>query len=44
MYSRDISKKVHASYYLKATKGKFTGCVAPHSSGFFSLIVPSLKR
>ena len=29
MYSRDISKKVHASYYLKATKGKFTGCVAP---------------
>lgn len=29
MYSRDISKKVHASYYLKATKGDFTGCVAP---------------
>lgn len=29
MYSRDISKKVHASYYLKATKGQFTGCVAP---------------
>ena len=29
MYSRDISKKVHASYYLKATKGQFTGVVAP---------------
>ena len=29
MYSRDISKKIHASYYLKATKGDFTGCVAP---------------
>lgn len=29
MYSKDISKKVHASYYLKATKGEFTGCVAP---------------
>lgn len=29
MYSRDISKKVHASYYLKATRGDFTGCVAP---------------
>ncbi len=29
MYSLDISKKVHASYYLKATKGDFTGCVAP---------------
>jgi len=29
MYSKDISKKVHASYYLKATKGKFTGCIAP---------------
>ncbi len=29
MYSKDISKKVHASYYLKATKGMFTGCVAP---------------
>ncbi len=29
MYSRDISKKVHASYYLKATRGQFTGCVAP---------------
>ena len=29
MYSRDISKKVHASYHLKATKGDFTGCVAP---------------
>ncbi len=28
-YSRDISKKVHASYYLKATRGDFTGCVAP---------------
>lgn len=32
MYSRDISKKVHASYYLKATKGKFTGCVAPSAT------------
>lgn len=29
MYSRDISKKVHASYHLKAQKGEFTGCVAP---------------
>ena len=29
MYSRDISKKVHASYYLKATKGQYTGVVAP---------------
>ena len=29
MYSKDISKKVHSSYYLKATQGKFTGCVAP---------------
>lgn len=28
-YSKDISKKVHSSYYLKATQGKFTGCVAP---------------
>ena len=28
-YSRDISKKVHASYQLKATKGHFTGCLAP---------------
>lgn len=29
MYSLDISKKVRASYRLKATKGDFTGCVAP---------------
>lgn len=29
MYSKDISKKVHSSYYLKATQGKYTGCVAP---------------
>ena len=26
-YSRDISKKVHASYYVKANKGDFTGCL-----------------
>ena len=29
MYSKDISKKVHSSYLLKATQGKFTGCLAP---------------
>ena len=29
LYSRDISKKVHSSYYLKATQGAFTGCCAP---------------
>ena len=29
MYSRDISKKVHASYHLQATRGKFTGVVPP---------------
>ncbi len=29
MYSKDISKKVHSSYLLKAQKGQFTGCVAP---------------
>ena len=29
MYSKDISKKVHSSYLLKATKGQFTGCLAP---------------
>ena len=29
MYSKDISKKVHSSYVLKAQKGQFTGCVAP---------------
>ena len=29
MYSKDISKKVHSSYLLKAQKGHFTGCVAP---------------
>jgi len=29
LYSRDISKKVHSSYYLKATQGQFTGTVAP---------------
>ena len=26
MYSKDISKKVHSSYLLKAQKGQFTGC------------------
>ena len=29
MYSKDISKKVHSSYVLKAQKGQFTGCLAP---------------
>lgn len=29
MYSRDISKKIHSSYMLKAQKGDFTGCLAP---------------
>lgn len=29
MYSKDISKKEHSSYLLKATKGQFTGCLAP---------------
>jgi DNA invertase Pin-like site-specific DNA recombinase len=29
MYSKDISKKVHSSYLLKAHKGEFTGCLAP---------------
>lgn len=29
MYSKDISKKVHSSYLLKANQGKFTGCLAP---------------
>lgn len=29
MYSRDISKKVHSSYLLKAQKGQFAGCLAP---------------
>ncbi len=29
MYSKDISKKVHSSYLLKAQKGQFTGCVLP---------------
>ena len=29
MYSKDISKKVHSSYLLKAQKGHFTGCLAP---------------
>ena len=29
MYSKDISKKVHSSYLLKAQKGEFTGCLAP---------------
>ena len=29
MYSKDISKKVHSSYLLKAQKGAFTGCLAP---------------
>ena len=29
MYSRDISKKIHASYHLHATQGLFTGTVAP---------------
>ena len=31
MYSKDISKKVHSSYLLKAQKGQFTGCLAPGS-------------
>ena len=29
MYSKDISKKIHSSYLLKAQQGQFTGCVAP---------------
>ena len=29
MYSKDISKKVHSSYLLKAQKGQFTGCRVP---------------
>ena len=29
MYSKDISKKVHSSYLLKAQQGQFTGCIAP---------------
>lgn len=29
IYSKDIGKKVHSSYVIKAKKGKFTGCVAP---------------
>ena len=29
MYSKDISKKVHSSYVVKANKGQFTGCLAP---------------
>lgn len=29
MYSKDISKKVHLSYLLKAQQGQFTGCLAP---------------
>ena len=29
MYSKDISKKVHSSYLLKAQQGQFTGCLAP---------------
>ena len=29
MHSKDISKKVHSSYLLKAQKGQFTGCLAP---------------
>ena len=29
MYSKDISKKVHSSYLLKAQKGQFTGGLAP---------------
>ncbi len=29
MYSKDISKKGHFSYVLKAQKGHFTGCIAP---------------
>ncbi len=28
-YSRDVSKKVHSSYLVKARNGKFTGCLAP---------------
>ncbi len=33
MYSKDISKKVHSSYLLKAQQGQFTGCVAPLGIG-----------
>ena len=29
MYSKDISRKVHSAYQVKAVKGKFTGCLAP---------------
>ena len=29
MYSKDISRKVHSAYHVKAVKGKFTGCLAP---------------
>lgn len=29
IYSKDIGKKVHSSYVIKAKKGKFTGCIAP---------------
>lgn len=29
LYSKDISKKVHSSYLLKAQKGQFTGSIAP---------------
>lgn len=29
MYSRDVSKKVHSSYLIKAKSGQFTGCLAP---------------
>ena len=32
MYSKDISKKVHSAYLLKAQQGQFTGCVAPFGS------------
>ena len=29
MYSRDISKKVHTSYLLRAKQGRYTGVVPP---------------
>ena len=36
MYSKDISKKVHSSYLLKAQKGQFTGCLAPFVRRLFA--------
>ena len=34
MYSKDISKKVHSSYLLKAQKGQFTGARHPVNCPF----------